>query len=94
MSAIDKQNTPLRMHIALQILRAWNSGTEGYCAETVGIVNKWIDGGMDGAIPWPTSPFFAEWAARKGYSKINDRFVGFKFNAELVNRVINQAVGE
>jgi hypothetical protein len=81
-SADEHQNVPLRMHIALKILRAWNHGTAGYCLLTVHGINEWIDGGMRGPVPWPTSPFFAEWAQENGYSKVGD-YVGFRCLAEL-----------
>lgn len=74
----DVINGPLRMFIALRMLRAWNNGTEGYCGEVRMIVNDWIDGGMKGPIPWPNNPFFAQWAARVGYENI-DGNVGFRF---------------
>lgn len=77
-----QQNVPLRMHIALKILRAWNSGTAGYDGEVVVTVNKWSDEGMNGPIPFPNSPFFAEWAEDNGYSKVGE-YVGFKFTAFL-----------
>ncbi len=71
------KNGPLRMYLALQMLRAWNSGTQGFEALTVSTVNKWIDDGMSGPIPWPESPFFAEWAEKRGFSNI-DGYVGFR----------------
>lgn len=76
------ENTPLRMYIALKMLRAWNSGTAGYSADVVVIINAWIDGGMKGPIPWPDNPFFAEWAGKNGLSKVGD-YVGFRFTMEL-----------
>jgi len=83
MSPFDA-NAPLRMHIALKILRAWNhSGTAGYDALVVADINAWIDGGMQGPVPWPDSPFFAKWAAENGYAKIGGKYVGFKFDVAL-----------
>jgi hypothetical protein len=76
-------NTPLRMYIALRMLRAWNNGNEGYSADVVMTVHDWIDGGMEGPIPWPSSPFFAEWATHSGYAKVNDRYVGFAFTVDV-----------
>ena len=74
-------NTPLRMHIALKVLRAWNHGTEGYSADVVLTINEWIDGGMKGPIPWPDNPFFTEWAKGRGYSSING-YIGFVLKME------------
>jgi len=76
-----EKNQPLRMFIALQMLRAWNHGTAGYSADVVHTVHTWIDGGMTGPIPWPDNPFFAEWAVANGYSNISG-FVGFRFTVE------------
>lgn len=80
--ATAEQNTPLRMYIALKLLRAWNSGTAGYSADVVLTVNEWIDGDMKGPIPWPDNPFFAEWATQHGFSKVAGS-VGFVFTAKL-----------
>lgn len=76
-------NTPIRMHLALKMLRAWNSGTEGYDSSVLLVVNEWIDGGMKGPIPWPDSPFFAEWAAKSGLSNVSGN-VGFRFMATIL----------
>lgn len=76
-------NTPLRMHIALKILRAWNHGTAGFDARVVGEINAWIDAGMKGPVPWPDSPFFAQWAREQGYSRVGDA-VGFRIFMRLV----------
>lgn len=78
----QKTNTPIRMWIALKMLRAWNHGTEGFEALTVMTVNEWIDGGMNGPIPWPNSPFFAEWAKNNGLSNCNGS-VGFICRMEM-----------
>jgi hypothetical protein len=78
----DEANNPLRMYIAIKILRAWNHGTAGYHAGAVAEVNGWIDGGMKGPVPWPDSPFFDAWAQANGLSKVGD-YVGFRFTAEL-----------
>lgn len=87
-SAEDHANRPLRMYIALKILRAWNHGTAGFDAQVVYEVNTWIDGGMKGPIPWPGGEFFASWAEENGFSRVGE-YVGFRFSialAEGVNR--------
>lgn len=81
-SAGDHPNHGLRVYIALKILRAWNNGTTGYSTYVVATVNDWIDGGMRGPVPWPSGPFFAEWAAKNGLSRVGD-YVGFKLEVEL-----------
>jgi hypothetical protein len=76
-------NTPLRMWIALKLLRAWNNGTAGWDGEVVYIVNVWIDLGMRSPIPWPEgNPFFDEWAAKEGFSKVENS-IGFRLNAQI-----------
>lgn len=82
MDVFADQNTPLRMFIALRLLRAWNSGTEGFDSTVVITVNKWIDDGMKGPVPWPNSPFFAEWAEANGYSNVRGN-VGFRFKVKV-----------
>ncbi len=84
-SGDEHANSALRMYIALRILRAWNSGTAGFAADVVVTVNDWFDGGMNGPVPWPDNPFFAEWAEAVGFSKVGE-YVGFKFDAELVEK--------
>lgn len=79
-AADDHANVPIRMFIALKILRAWHSGTAGYDALVVLGVREWIDNGMKGPVPWPNSPFFNEWAEQNGFSRVGD-YVGFKFMA-------------
>lgn len=77
------QNVPLRMHIALKVLRAWNHGTAGYNSHVVGVVNEWIDNGQNGPVPWPDEPFFAEWAEENGFSRIDD-YIGFRLEMRLM----------
>ena len=81
-SVAQEQGTSLiRMRFALMMLRAWNSGTAGYDAEVVLTVNQWIDGGMQGPIPYPRSPFFREWAEKQGWTEVRG-FVGMTFTAQ------------
>lgn len=81
---IDKAdtNTPIRMYIALKILRAWNNGTAGFHGFVVKIIHDWIDSGMKGPIPWPNDPFFAEWAQENGLSQVGES-IGYRFQMEL-----------
>lgn len=81
-----QDNSPLRMYIALRVLRAWNSGTAGFSADVVITINGWIDGGMKGPVPWPDNPFFSEWAQAAGFSRVG-QYIGFKFDAELARTV-------
>jgi hypothetical protein len=82
----DHANVPLRMHIALKIMGAWNSGTAGFDGGVVMTINHWIDGGMKGPVPWPDSPFFAAWATGAGFAKVGD-YVGFSFQAEMTEAI-------
>ncbi len=77
-----EMNTPIRMWLALKLMRAWNSGTAGFDSRVVMTVNQWIDDGMKGPIPWPGGAFFDDWAARNGLSKV-DGNVGFRFEVQL-----------
>lgn len=81
-SGDEHANVPLRMYIALKILRAWNGGTAGFNAVVVAVVNGWFDGGMKGPVPWPDSPFFAQWAEVNGLSKVGG-YVGFTFSGDI-----------
>lgn len=63
--------------VALKILRAWNSGTAGFDGQVVVTLNKWIDAGMSGPIPFPDNPFFREWAEATDLSNV-DGFVGIR----------------
>ena len=77
-------NGPIRMFIALRLMRAWNNGTEGFDGLLVKTINDWIDGGMQGPIPWVENPFFADWAQMNGYSRVGDH-IGFRMTAILSN---------
>lgn len=80
---MSDQNTPLRMYVALRVLRAWNDGNAGWDGQVVHIVHEWVDGGMKGPIPWPDgNPFFDEWAAENGFSNVEGN-IGFKGFAKL-----------
>ena len=83
-------NGPLRMFIALRVLRAWNNGTAGFSGIVVKIINDWIDGKMQGSIPWPDDPFFAEWAAKNGFSKVGSN-LGFRFKGVLPRDLIGKS---
>jgi hypothetical protein len=85
LAAISQENGPIRLYIALRLARA-HFGLSGvdYDSSVVMAVNQWIDGGMQGPVPWPDSPFFAQWAEKNGYANI-DGFVGFKFSVDLVS---------
>ena len=74
------ENGPLRMFIALRILRAWNNGTAGFSGIVVKTIHDWIDGKMEGPVPWSNDPFFAEWAEQVGFSKVGEA-VGFRARA-------------
>ena len=75
-------NGPLRLYVALRILRAWNRGTAGYNANVVIAINRWIDDGMKGPVPWIDDPFFTQWAESNGLSRIGDA-VGFRLTVDL-----------
>lgn len=77
-------NTPLRMFIALRLMRAWNNGTEGFDGLLVKTINDWIDAGMCGPIPWIENPFFAEWAKANGYSRVGNS-IGFRMEMKLAD---------
>jgi hypothetical protein len=74
-------NTPIRMHIALKLLRAWGMGGDFHGGVVV-TVREWIDGGMKGPIPWPGGAIFEEWASKAGYANV-DGSVGFRFTMQL-----------
>jgi hypothetical protein len=69
-------NTPLRMHIALKMLRAWGMG-EDFHGGVVATIRTWIDEGMQGPIPWPGGAIFEAWAEGSGYANVGGS-VGFR----------------
>ena len=71
----------LRMRIALKILRAWGIG-QNWDVRAVITIRDWIDGGMDGPVPWPGGAFFEEWAAEQGLSNI-DGHCGYRLTMQL-----------
>lgn len=78
------ENGPLRMWIALKVLRAWGHRTEHNDGWTiVQTIHDWIDGGMKGPVPWPECPLFEQWARDNGYSKIDGQWVGWRLEVKL-----------
>ena len=51
---------------ALIMLRE-HHGRNTYDSSVVMAVYQWIDNGMVGRVPFPTSPFFAKWAQEHGW---------------------------
>jgi hypothetical protein len=72
----------MRMRFALLILREWALG-KCYHAGAMIAIRDWIDGGMDGPVPWPGGAFFEEWAEKQGFSNV-DGFVGFRVTVQLL----------
>ena len=70
--------------IALKLLRAWNSGTAGFDGHVVLTVNRWIDAGMIGPIPFPDNASFRDWAEENGFSETSG-FIGFRFESGLAD---------
>lgn len=65
-----ESNNAARYRFALKMLSAW-SGREGqYDGEVVGVVSEWVKAGMIGPVPWPSNPFFEQWAKQQGWSNI------------------------
>lgn len=76
-----KQGTTIiRMRFALLMLREWNG--KSFSAIVAKTVHDWIDGGMNGPVPWPDDPFFAEWATERGWSNV-DGSVGFRATVKV-----------
>ena len=79
--AVNGENAAIRLYVALKMLRAWS--LDSFNLGVVSVVRDWMDGGMKGPIPFPSSPFFADWASKNGLSNI-DGSVGFLLKGELV----------
>ena len=72
--AADQGQRVIRMRVALQILRAW-SGRPTTDAIPAAI-HGWIDGGMEGPVPWPEGAGFRSWAARAGLGNVGG-YIGY-----------------
>lgn len=81
--AAEQSTKIIRLQLALQILRDWHS-ERGWDGEVVTVVRRWIDAGMEGPIPCPTSPFFADWMEERGLSKVGG-FLGYVAKAKIVS---------
>lgn len=68
--ATEQGTRLLQTRVALHILRAWGGAGEPLSADVIGVVHRWIDGGMVGAVPWPDDPAFRAWAARNGMGEV------------------------
>ena len=86
------RNGPLRMYIALRLLRAWGPGTAGFSVALVDAVHGWIDLGMEGPIPWPDDPFFAAWADERGFHKVGSA-IGFRFQGVISPELLGRDEG-
>lgn len=85
-STVDP-NTPLRMHLALKMLREWGMG-ENFHGGVVATIRKWIDDGKPGPIPWPGGAIFEEWATKEGLANV-DGFVGLRVTMQIVREQTN-----
>ncbi|MGE0719559.1 MAG: hypothetical protein AB7P02_29220 [Alphaproteobacteria bacterium] len=69
----DMGMTLLRRGWALEIVREFGVASRSFHAFVSADMARWIDGGAVGCIPWPSSPFFHEWARDKGYSNVDSQ---------------------
>ena len=61
----------LRFRTALMILRAFGASAPSRSPAVVAIVNRRIDNGMTGPVPWPADdPAFRMWAAENGFGNV------------------------
>lgn len=68
----------MRANIALAMVREWGIASPSWNATVAKTLADWIDTPSPrGSVPWPDSPFFEEWAERRGYSNF-DGHVGFR----------------
>lgn len=65
-----------QLRFALSMLRRFNMAGN-FDSSVVMTVREWIDAGMNGPVPWPDSPFFADWAYKQGWENIKG-FVGLR----------------
>ncbi len=60
----------LRLQVAVLVLRAWSGSGGLRSAAVTQTLEGWIDGGMNGPVPWPDDAAFAHWAARQGLGQV------------------------
>jgi hypothetical protein len=80
--AAQQGNKIMRLRTALLILREFGGLGHGYHGGVMAVISRWLDGGMDGPILWPDSPFFASWATDQGMSNV-DGAVGYRLKFKL-----------
>ena len=68
--AAEQGTRVLRFRAALLILRAFGASAPGRSPAVVAVVNRWIDSGMVGPVPWPDDPAFRMWAAENGFGNV------------------------
>jgi hypothetical protein len=61
----------IRLRIALKILREFGGLGRGFHAGVMATIKPWLEGNMQGPVPYPRSVFFDEWAASEGMSNVN-----------------------
>lgn len=85
--AADQRARLMRFRVALLILRAWGSAGEQQGGVTA-VIHRWIDGGMEGPVPWPDDTAFGRWAARNGLGRDNGH-ISHWFAAEPASRTVH-----
>jgi hypothetical protein len=80
--AAEQGNKIIRLRTALLILREFGGFGRFYHPVVTNIMRDWLEGSMDGPVPWPESQFFEAWAKTQGMSNV-DGFVGYRFSAKL-----------
>ena len=80
--AAEQGTKLIRQDIALRMVSAFCDIGHGYNSTVAGVLEAWIDGGMDGGVPYPECPFFKQWADQQGLSNC-DGFVGYILTMDI-----------
>ena len=86
--AADQRARLMRFRVALLILRAWGSTGDEKSSDVTAVIQRWIDAGMEGPVPWPDDTVFGRWAARNGLGQVNGH-VGQWFYAEPASGTVH-----
>lgn len=65
--------TCMRMSIALKLARQFGLSSRAFNGEVSVMLADWFDEGMPAGVPWPSSPFAADWLRQQGYSNCDGK---------------------
>jgi hypothetical protein len=70
---------------ALKLARQFGIHSSAFCGDPSLRLADWVDAGMQGSPPWPSSPFAQKWLTDNGYSDCNGK-IGIRATMTLADQ--------